>query len=813
MKLVIVESPAKAKTINKYLGKDYEVLASYGHIRDLPSKNGSVEPENDFLLHYEYDKDSQKKFKPVIDAAKKADEVFLATDPDREGEAISWHVVEVLQDKVFKKKTVPFHRVVFNSITKKEVTSAIENPRELDMDLINAQQARRALDYLVGFTLSPVLWRKLPGSRSAGRVQSVALRLICEREAEIERFVSEEYWTVEADLSNKITARLTHLEGEKLDKFSINNEKLAKEVEKKIASQQVSVIKVEEKQASRNPKAPFITSTLQQEAARKLGFGAKKTMQVAQRLYEAGHITYMRTDGVYVAPEAVMATRSLIETKYGKNYVPNSPRMYQSKAKNSQEAHEAIRPTDVSKLPEVLHAKLEPDQAKLYQLVWKRMVASQMAAAIFDQVAIDFETADKYAILRANGSVVKFDGFRKLYEEGRDDGKEESEKILPKVAKGETADVKKVSPEQHFTEPPPRYSEASLVKNLEELGIGRPSTYASILSVLQERDYVVLDKKRFIPESRGRIVTAFLENFFKRYVEYDYTANLEDQLDDISEGKIEWKEVLREFWKHFNGKIDEAMELKISEVLDKLNENLEKFIFPNGRECPSCSDGVLGLKLGKFGGFIGCSNHPDCTYTKQISYAEDGEEPEPDERVLGQDPDSGKDVILKKGPYGWYVQLGEDLPKGEKGDKPKRFSLAKTEDLEAINVERAMKFLSLPRLVGEHPETKKPIEASIGRYGPYLKYNGAFVSIKGEDVLEIGINRAVDILASKKTFEPKNLGDYKGTDVEIKKGRFGPYISYGKLNVAIPKKIEIDNLDLTTAGELIEKKIAKDKAS
>jgi len=809
MKLVVVESPAKAKTINKYLGKDYEVLASYGHIRDLPSKNGSVEPENDFVMHYEVDSDSAKKFKPIVDAAKKADELILATDPDREGEAISWHVLEVLRAKKAI-KDIPVRRVVFNAITKAEVTRAINNPRDIDMNLVDAQQARRALDYLVGFTLSPVLWRKLPGSRSAGRVQSVALRLICDREAEIEKFISQEYWDISADLDKKITARLTHVEGNKLDKFDIPNEKTAKDIEAKIKGQKLEVTNIEEKQALRNPKPPFITSTLQMEAARKLGFGAKRTMQVAQKLYEEGYITYMRTDGVYVAPEGIQSARSHIERAYGKNYLPQSPRSYQSKAKNSQEAHEAIRPADIAQTPEILSKKLDDDKARLYDLIWKRMVASQMNPAIFDQVAIDLQTQDKYAQFRANGSVVKFDGYRRVYEEGVDDGKEEEEKLLPKLDKGEVLDVKKLNPEQHFTEPPPRYSEASLVKKMEELGIGRPSTYASIISVLQDRDYVTLDKKRFIPESRGRIVTAFLSSFFRRYVEFDYTANLEEQLDDVSEGKTEWKEVLREFWKHFNAKIAEATDLKISEVLDRLNEDLEKHIFPNGRACPKCDDGILGLRLGKFGAFIGCSNHPDCKHTAQLSYAEDGgaEENQAEEKVLGMHPD-GQEIFLKKGPYGWYLQLGEVI---EKGDKPKRYSIAKDTDPDSIILEQAIKFLALPREVGEHPETKKPITAGIGRFGPYLLHDGAYTSIKGEDVLEIGLNRAMELLSTKA--KPKfgmlrELGEYKGKKVEIHSGRYGPYIKYEKLNVSVPKKLDHETMTVEEAGELIEKKKSK----
>lgn len=819
MKLVVVESPAKAKTINKYLGKDYEVLASFGHIRDLPSKNGSVEPDNDFAMHYEVDSDSAKKFKPIVEAAKRCDELILATDPDREGEAISWHVLEVLLAKKAIKKTTPVSRVVFNAITKQAVQDGIDNPRQLDMALIDAQQARRALDYLVGFTLSPVLWRKLPGSRSAGRVQSVALRLICERESEIEQFVSQEYWDITAELAKGINARLTHVDGKKLAKFDIPNEAAATAIEKRLKGQKLNVVNIDEKQASRSPKPPFITSTLQQEAARKLGFGAKQTMMAAQKLYEQGLITYMRTDGVYVAPEAVEATRKLIAKDYGAEFVPAKARAYASKAKNSQEAHEAIRPTDLFKTPTIAGKDLEPDLANLYGLVWKRMVASQMENAVFDQVAIDFESEDKFATLRATGSVVKFEGYRKVYEESTDDDKDEEEKTLPKVSKGEVFDVKKLSPEQHHTEPPPRYSEASLVKRMEELGIGRPSTYASIISVLQDRDYVSLDKKRFVPESRGRIVTAFLSSFFTKYVEYDYTASLEDQLDEISEGKKDWKQVLREFWADFSGKTTEAMDLQITDVLERLNEDLEAYIFPNGRKCPSCETGTLGLRLGKFGGFIGCSNHPECKHTKQLSYAEDseGEEGGAEEKVLGMHPD-GQEIYVKKGPYGWYLQLGEGVEvvdaKGKtKIEKPKRFSIARNVKPEEVTLEQAIRWLALPREIGPHPDTGKMIKAGVGRFGPYLYYDSGFVSLKNDDVLEIGMNRAVEVLAQAaektKAGKLRDVGEYKKKMVEIHKGRYGPFIKYGKSNIALPKGTDHEAITVEEAGKLIEAKKKK----
>lgn len=830
MKLVIVESPAKAKTINKYLGKDYKVLASYGHVRDLPSKNGSVEPDKDFEMHYEVDSDSQKKMKDITTAAKDADEIILATDPDREGEAISWHVLEVLKAKKAVSKDTKVSRVVFNAITKNSVSEAMEHPRSIDMDLVNAQQARRALDYLVGFTLSPVLWRKLPGARSAGRVQSVALRLICDRESEIEQFVSEEYWDIKTELDNGILARVHKIEGKKLDKFAIPNGTKAAEVETRIKGQKVSVINIVEKQVSRHPKPPFITSTLQQEAARKLGFGAKRTMQLAQKLYEGvnedgGLITYMRTDGVYVAPEAVNSTRSLISSKYGDNYVPEKPRAYTSKAKNSQEAHEAIRPTDVSRLPSEVAKKLDGDMAQLYKLIWERMIASQMESAIFDQVTVEFETEDKYAGMTVTGSVVKFDGYRRVYEEGHDDEKDEAERVLPKVDKGQKLSIKNIKSEQHFTEPPPRYSEASLVKKMEEMGIGRPSTYAAIISVLQDRGYVILDKKRFIPSDRGRIVTSFLVAFFERYVEFDYTAKLEEELDDVSEGKIDWKQVLREFWQHFNAKIGEAHELRITEVLDRLNEMLEKFIFPNGRKCPSCENGELGLKVSKFGAFIGCSNYPECKFTQKLSYAgenadDEGDVPGNDEpRSLGKNPD-GLEVTVRNGPYGWYLQLGEETEvpkakgKGMKKVKPKRFPIPKNMNHEEISLEQALQFLSLPREVGIHPETKLPIKAGIGRFGPYLLHNDKFTSLKTDNVLDIGINRAVDILAgaaqgggTKGFGLIREIGEYEGKKVELHKGRYGAYIKYNKLNIAIPKNLSGDTITPEEAIVLVKKKI------
>jgi len=826
MKLVIVESPAKAKTINKYLGTGYKVLASYGHVRDLPSKDGSVDPSKNFAIKYQTDASSKKALKAIEDAAKKMDGLVLATDPDREGESISWHVLEHLRNKKLVKADTTIERVVFNAITKSAVTSAMQAPRDLDMHLVNAQQARRALDYLVGFNLSPILWRKLPGAKSAGRVQSVALRLICEREAEIEKFIPREYWDVKLELEHdktKFLAKLTHADGEKLDKFSLNNEGSANKVVKHITGQPVSVTNITEKQSKRNPYAPFTTSTLQQEAARKLGYGAKRTMNIAQKLYEGadtggGLITYMRTDGIYVAPEAITQARQVIADKYGNKYVPNSARMYQNKAKNAQEAHEAIRPTDISKSPQDVKSKLTDEQYKLYELIWKRMVASQMESAVIDQVAADITTKNNYAIFRATGSVINFDGFLKLYTQSFDT-KEEEEKAksttLPKLTKGDEPDVKQILPEQHFTQAPPRYSEATLVKTLEEKGIGRPSTYASIISVLQDREYVYLDKKRFIPEQKGRIVTTFLTSFFTQYVEYDFTAQLEEELDIVSDGKMDWKALLDKFWQSFNAKVEDASQLTITEVLDNLNELLKDYLFPekedgkNPRLCPKCGTGELGLRLGKFGPFIGCSNHPDCTYTAQLSGDSSAEG---DNQQIGDEPKvlgemEGQPVTLRKGPYGHYLQLGE---KTEENKKPKRFSIPKSTPLDSVDMAMANKFLSLPRQVGKHPDTGKVINANIGRYGPYLQHDGKFTSLKTHNVVDITLEQALEVLSAapvKQSGLDRELGEHPdGSKVAIYKGRYGKYIKFGKKNVPIPKGDDADALTLEQAIVIINNK-------
>ncbi len=833
MHVVVVESPAKAKTINKYLGSDYEVLASYGHVRDLPPKDGSVEPEQGFAMLWEVDGRGDKRIKEIAQSLKGADQLILATDPDREGEAISWHIVDELKQRKAL-RDVPVKRVVFNEITKSAVLEAFQKPRDLDQHLIEAYLARRALDYLVGFTLSPVLWRKLPGSRSAGRVQSVALRLICEREAEIEVFRAREYWSVTVDLEtaagSPFEARLTHLDGRKLDKFDLADEAAAQAAVRTLESVgRIQVSDIEEKEARRNPSPPFTTSTLQQEASRKLGFGATRTMRVAQSLYEGvelggetvGLITYMRTDGVSMSQDAIGALRDVIGAKFGTSYLPSQPRVYKTKAKNAQEAHEAIRPTDFERTPDVMRARLGPDEARLYELIWQRAMASQMESARLRQMAVTIEADDK-ALLRATGSVVVFDGFMRLYQEGRDDPSrdDEADKQLPPIQKGEALTRRQVVPHQHFTQPPPRYSEASLVKRLEELGIGRPSTYASILQVLQDRDYVVLDKRRFVPEDRGRIVTAFLTSFFTRYVEYGFTAALEEQLDDISGGRKDWKAVLEEFWQAFNAVVSETKGLRISEVIDALDQDLGPHFFPadesqpdkDPRLCPACGTGRLGLRLGKTGGFIGCSNYPECRYTRTLAVPQEGDEAEPladspNGKELGMDPQTGLPVTLRKGPYGHYVQLGQQ---GEdKKDKPKRASLPKGLSPSDVELEKALALLALPRDLGLHDGEE--VTAGIGRYGPYVKRGSTYRSVPAdEDVLTIGLNRAVTLLAEKPqrggATVIKTLGDHPsdGKPITLNEGRYGPYVKHGRLNASIPKDADPQQYSLEEAVALLQ---------
>jgi DNA topoisomerase-1 len=786
--LVIVESPAKAKTINKYLGPDFYVLASYGHVRDLVGKDGSVLPDEGFAMKWELGDRAEKNVRDIKKAVKESKNVFLATDPDREGEAISWHIKEILEDgNLLKGKNL--QRVTFNEITKKAVQDAFNRTRSLDQDLIDAYLARRALDYLVGFNLSPILWRKLPGSKSAGRVQSVALRLICERESEIEKFITQEYWSLEALLHNAegapFTARLTHLAGNKLDKLDIPDEKTAKAAAERIRSKKLAVQKVERKQVRRNPYPPFITSSLQIDASRQLGLSASQTMRLAQGLYEDGFITYMRTDGTTLSEDAVKQARGLIQKNYGEKYLPDAPRLYKSKAKNAQEAHEAIRPTDLSVIPNGKDAPRDDQQRRLYDLIWKRTMASQMESAVLDQVSADISDGTDDVVLRATGSVVTFDGFLTLYQETKDDDAEDEEnRRLPKLDEGDKTKLMDVRQNQHFTQPPPRYTEASLVKRLEELGIGRPSTYASILQVLRDRNYVTMDKKRFIPEDRGRLVTTFLQRFFTRYVDYDFTANLEEELDAIAAGSTPWKEALRQFWIDFNRIIEETKGLKISEVIDHLDEELGPHFFPKGeadRKCPACSTGRLSLKFGKFGAFIGCTNYPECRFTKPLEIAtQDGEGGDEaalanEPKILGTDPGTGRTVSLRRGPYGPYVQIDapeltkdqiaeiEANPKKKKDiAKPKRQGIPKGVSVADMDLAAALKLLALPRDIGLHPEDKKMIQAGIGRFGPYLKHNNRFKSIpKDDDVMVIGMNRAVELLAEpvKETWRTKKKAE------------------------------------------------------
>ena len=834
MKLVVVESPAKAKTINKYLGKDYKVLASYGHIRDLPSKNGSVDPDNDFEMVWEADAKSAKRISDIANALKDADTLILATDPDREGEAISWHLIEALKKRRALKKDLAVERVVFNAITKSAVTQAMEHPRGLDEELVDAYLARRALDYLVGFNLSPVLWRKLPGSRSAGRVQSVALRIVCDRENEIESFRPQEYWNIAAELrapdGSHFEARLHSLDGETLKKFTLGNKGDADRALEIVKVGGYSVSAVEAKPVKRNPPPPFITSTLQQEASRKLGFSAKRTMQAAQKLYEEGRITYMRTDGVNMAEEAYAAARAMIQSNYGARYLPENTRRYSSKAKNAQEAHEAVRPTDFNLRPEDYHG--DGDLKKLYTLIWRRAVASQMEAAVFERTTIDLTSKDKRAGLRATGQVVVFDGYIKLYTEGHDagDDDDDAEGRLPKMAEGQHADLLKADANQSFTQPPPRYTEASLVKRLEELGIGRPSTYASTLSTLEDRGYVRIEGKALVPEDKGRLVTAFLENFFSRYVEYDFTAGLEEKLDVISDGKLDWKEFLREFWKQFAADIDGTKDLRVSAVLDALNEALGAYVFPrqdadgnpveNPRQCPLCKEGELSMKLGKFGAFVGCSRHPECKYTRQFS-SEGGESAaiSPDGNELGVHPDTGETIFLKSGRFGPYVEMAN-------GEKPKRASLTKADkdNLDGFTLARAVELLMLPREVGPHPEDGEMILANFGRFGPYVQHGKTYANLKDpRDVFTIGLNHAVALIADKKARGSaragaaalKSLGDHPdGGAIEVFEGRYGPYVKWGKVNATLPKDVTPDAVTLEQAIELVNAKggSAKKKA-
>ncbi|WP_208541404.1 type I DNA topoisomerase [Bartonella capreoli] len=840
MDIVIVESPAKAKTINKYLGPQYKVVASFGHVRDLSAKDGSVLPDQDFAMKWDIDTASAKRLNEIAKAVKEADSLILATDPDREGEAISWHILDVLnQKKVLKDK--PVKRVVFNAITKKSVLDAMNNPRDIDISLVDAYLARRALDYLVGFTLSPVLWRKLPGSRSAGRVQSVALRIICDRESEIEHFIKEDYWSITTSLKtirdDNFYARLVAFNQEKLGKLDIKSLEQAEKIRSMLEEAEYRALNVEAKPIKRNPSPPFTTSTLQQAASSKLGFSPSRTMRIAQKLYEgveingetSGLITYMRTDGVQMATEAIDSARKVIKESFGNNYVPQKPRFYSTKAKNAQEAHEAIRPTDFQRNPNQIRNFLDSDQAKLYELIWKRAIASQMCSAEIERTTVEIQAiqGENNANLRATGSVIRFDGFISAYTDQRDEENSEDDESarLPHINANEALTKEKVEVTQHTTEPPPRYSEASLIKKLEELGIGRPSTYASILAILSERGYTVTDKRKLVPDAKGRIVTAFLESFFNRYVEYDFTANLEEKLDLISDGKLAWKDVLHDFWNEFNASVTDIQKLRITPVLDALNVILAPLAFPtredgsDPRSCPLCTNGQLSLKLGRYGAFVGCSNYPECKYTRQlgIDTGEESEAVRSDEPlVLGVDPETGKDIFLCTGRFGSYIQLGQD-----KGAK--RVGLPKEWARKNIDLNQALSLLSLPREIGAHPETGKIITATIGRYGPYLSHDGKSANLSDiNEVFEIGINRAVTVLAEKQENKTKRgrttpealitLGEHpEGGTVTVRDGRYGLYVNWGKINATLPKDKDPADVTLSEALDLLLAKASAPK--
>jgi DNA topoisomerase-1 len=839
MDVVVVESPNKVKSINKYLGRNYKVLASFGHVRDLPAKDGSVKPEDDFAMSWSVDTASAKRLSDIAKAVKEADGLILATDPDREGEAIAWHVLEVLKQKrVLKDKTIK--RVAFNSITKQAVLEAISNPREIDPPLVDAYLARRALDYLVGFTLSPVLWRKLPGARSAGRVQSVALRFVCDREAEIERFVREEYWQIAAILgtprAENFEARLTAFDGKKLQKLDISSQAMADDIKAMLDGASFKTLSVEAKPTRRNPSAPFTTSTLQQAASSRLGFSASRTMQVAQRLYEgmeiggetAGLITYMRTDGVQMAPEAIEAARNAIAKEFGTKYLPEKARQYTTKAKNAQEAHEAIRPTDFNRTPAEMRKFLDADQARLYEMIWKRAIASQMQPAEIERTTVEIEARNgsRIAGLRAVGSVTRFDGFIAAYTEQKDeDSEDEESRRLPEIRADETLKRESVGASHHTTEPPPRYSEASFIKKMEELGIGRPSTYVATLKTLEDRDYVKIENRKLVPQAKGRLVTAFMESFFRHYVEYDFTASLEEKLDEVSDGKLAWRDVLADFWKDFSGAVDEIKELRVTNVLDALNEELAPLVFPeredgsNPRICPKCGTGNLSLKLGKYGAFVGCSNYPECGYTRQLDGPggngdngglEDGT------KVLGSDPYTNEEITLRSGRFGPYIQRGD-------GKDAKRSSLPKGWAAASIDHEKALALLALPRDVGQHPETGKMISAGLGRYGPFVLHDGAYANLESiEDVFSIGLNRAVTVLAEKQAKGKggrgggtpaalKDLGEHPagGGNVTVRDGKYGAYVNFGKVNATLPKNTDPATVTMETALALIAEKEAK----
>ncbi|WP_333023590.1 type I DNA topoisomerase [Wolbachia endosymbiont of Pentidionis agamae] len=814
MNLLVVESHAKAKTISKYLGNQFRVVSSFGHVRDLPAKKGSVDPDNNFAMKYQVIEKAEKYIQELVKAANKASDIYLATDPDREGEAIAWHVVEVLKEKKVIKSKSNIYRIVFNEITKNAIQEAIKNPREVSMNLVNAQQARRALDYLVGFTLSPLLWKKLPGSRSAGRVQSVALRVICEREYEIDKFISQEYWNIKIELQNSkndiFLALLTHYNQKKLEKFDIKNEEEAKKLVDLIKTKQYVAKNVENKQVKRNPLPPFITSSLQQDAVNKLNFNVKNVMRIAQNLYEGididgeaiGLITYMRTDGVYIEKEAINSIRLSIKSLYGDKYLTKIPRQYKTKVKNAQEAHEAIRPTDINRTPSSIANYLTQEQLKLYELIWKRTIASQMESAIIDQMIIEIYSYDEQIILRANGSAILFDGFYKVYSDNIEDNHE----LLPIIKEGELCKLISVMPKQHFTQPPGRYGEASLVKKMEEVGIGRPSTYATIISVIQDRGYAVLENKRFIPSARGKIVTVFLKTLFSRYVEYNFTADMEEELDLISNGNIDWKDVLSKFWKPFFNNINSVNVMQYSEIMNVLhNLIIDSFINTHeqikDKKCPSCSDGILALNIGKSSVFFGCSNYPNCRYIKEIT-----DKSNYDQRSLGLDAATGKEIIIKKGPYGFYLQLNDE------SEKKKSITIPSNININELDLNIATDLISLPKNIGMHPKTQKEIKLGIGRFGYYFLYDNKYYSIKKShrEIFNMKLDEVVSTIENSARKESKSLGfDKEGKEVFVCHGRYGLYLKYDKMNVALSKNINTNDIDLKKALELIENKKLK----
>jgi len=844
MNLVIVESPAKAKTINKYLGNKYKVLASYGHIRDLPSKNGSVNPDDNFKMEWEIDSFSKKYLKEITDAAKDSSKIILATDPDREGEAIAWHVKEFLNEKkILKGKQI--ERVVFNEITKKAVTNGIDNPRQIEPLLVDAYMARRALDYLVGFNISPILWTKLPGSKSAGRVQSVALKLITEREHEIEAFNPKEYWSLNIKFKDKnnndITANIFQISSKKIEKFSFNNKNEINKATDEIKSKKFTINDISTKIVNRNPLGPFTTSTLQQVSSSRLGFGASRTMQIAQKLYQGieiegetiGLITYMRTDGTNISQDALSSFRKYIDTKFGKNYLPKDPLSYSGKkAKNAQEAHEAIRPTDILRSPSSVKKYLSSDQFKLYDLIWSRALSSQMESAKFDRNTVTITSDDGTTICKATGSVIKFDGFLKIY---KPESKDNEENILPEIIKG-PVEIDEFIDEQHFTQPPPRYSEATLVKKLEELGIGRPSTYASIISVISTRGYAEIINKRFHPTDRGKLITAFLEKLFTKYVDYNFTADLENQLDEITSGKIEWLNVLREFWKNFNSNVQSVKEKRTREVLDLLNDSLGDLIFDKNedgkidRKCPNCKNGELSLKNSFRGGaFIGCSSYPDCKFTRPLSKSKAAQQSSLAEPILLGKHESGKNIYLKNGRFGPYLQY-EITPeeinqtkikkkKKKENQNFKNISIPKGLALESIDLEKAKYLCSLPKTLGLHPDIQKDITVNTGRFGPYLKCDSKSARLESvEDIFTIGLNHAITLISEAKpgrilSSMIKDLGEHPEDKkpVRIMKGQYGPYIKYKSLNATIPEEKDPSEITMEEALILIEKRKEYDK--